>query len=329
MAEALGVHPAAIDNPATAIHEDRLESNPSAIIGTNVIAPLTMAAAYAGVANHGIYCKPIAVDSITNAKGEALPGQTQECSQAIDSEVAATAAYALQNNMKGYAGNPKDGTPIMGKTGTTDSSNQTWLVSSTTAVTTAVWFGNIVGDYAISRYPGGINNRHAISKPILAAIDTMYAGGAFDAAAPRLLTGAGITAPDFVGGTAANAQTILASLKLTYADGGAEDSALAAGAVTRTDPAAGTVMARGQTVTVFTSNGALKAMPDVVSAGSTADQALVVLNTAGFTSVSQVCVALDAKDALKENLVVSSNPAPGTVMRLTDTIKLGVGHVKC
>ena len=330
IAEALGVHPAADDDPSTPNeYENRLKSNPAAIIGTNVIAPLTMAAAYAGVANHGIYCKPIAVDSITNAAGEALPGQAQQCAQAIDPEVAAAAAYALQNNMRTYPGNPRDGTPIMGKTGTTDSSNQTWLVSSTMAVATAVWFGNIQGNYAISRYPGGINNRHNISKPILAAIDTMYPGGKFDAAAPRLLTGAGITVPDFVGGTTANAQAILASLKLVYADGGAEDSSLPSGAVTRTDPASGTVMARGQTVTVYTSNGALASLPDVASAKPTADSAKSTLSQAGFTSVTERCVQLSPTDAANDMKVVSTNPAAGTVMRLTDPVTLGVGRIAC
>ena len=324
IAEALGVHPAAADNPETPKHEDRLESNPSAIIGTNVIAPLTMAAAYAGVANHGIYCKPIAVDSITNAKGEALPGQAQECAQAIDPEVAATAAFALQNNMKTYRGNPKDGTPIMGKTGTTDSSNQTWLVSSTTAVTTAVWFGNIVGDYAISRYPGGINNRHDISKPILAAIDTMYAGGAFDAPAARLVAGASITLPDFVGGTVANAQALIASNKLAYVDGGPTDSALPAGAVVKTEPAAGSTMSRGQSVTVFTSNGALTALPDVVSSSPLFADAAATLASAGYTSVAKTCVNLAPGDPLKGK-VVTSNPAPGGVARLSDPVTLGVG----
>jgi membrane peptidoglycan carboxypeptidase len=330
IAEALGVHPAAVDNPGTAdLREDKLMSNPAAIIGTNVIAPLTMAAAYAGVANHGIYCKPIAIDTIGNSAGEMLPGQAQECAQAIDPEVAATAAFALQNNMRTYAGNPKDGTPIMGKTGTTDSSNQTWLVSSTMAVTTAVWFGNIQGTYPISKYPGGINNRHNISKPILAAIDTMYGGGAFDAAAPRLLTGAAINLPDFVGGTAANAQSVIASLKLVYADGGQEDSALPAGAVTRTDPGAGAVMARGQTVTVFTSNGALASMPDVVSSAPTADVAKQTLASAGFSSVTEKCVRLAPTDTLNDTKVVSSNPAPGTVVRLTDPVTLGVGRIAC
>ncbi|WP_188510423.1 transglycosylase domain-containing protein [Conyzicola nivalis] len=326
IAESLGVHPAiTIDNPDTDKREDKLESNPSGILGTNTISPLTMAAAYAGIANHGIYCKPIAVDGVTDADGNQLPGQAQDCKQAIDPEVAATTVFALQNAMKGYAGNPQDGTPIFGKTGTTDSSNQTWLMSSTSALTTAVWFGNIVGDYPISRYPGGINNRHTISKPINQAADKLYPGTTFDTPVDRLVKGASVTLPDFVGGTAANAQALLSSNKLTYVDAGQIDSDLPAGAVAATDPAAGTIMARGQSVSIFTSNGALKGLPDVVSSAPLAVDAVATLASAGYTNVTQTCVKLAPADAQYLKKVVSSNPTPGAVTRLTDPISLGVG----
>jgi len=189
IAQALGVHPANnVDDPATTdIVENELASNPSAIIGTNVIAPLTMAAAYAGIANHGDYCAPVAIDSITDAHGDVLPGQRRACSPAMSPEVAATTVYALQNAMKRYGGNPNDRTAIFGKTGTTDDFDQTWLMSSTTAVTTAVWFGNVSGKYNLNRYPGGINNRHVIAKPINAAANTLYPGGAFDEPAAALV----------------------------------------------------------------------------------------------------------------------------------------------
>jgi membrane peptidoglycan carboxypeptidase len=330
IAMSLGVHTAPdVDNPSTEILDDKLYSNPSAILGTNNIAPLTMAAAYAGIANHGIYCEPIAVESITNARGEALPGEAQKCNQAIDPEVAATAVFALQGAMKKYGGNPGGPTPIFGKTGTTDGSQQTWLMSSTTNVTTAVWYGNVVGNYSITKYKAGINNRHQTAKPINQKANELYGGGAFDAPANRLLTGTGITLPNFVGGTVDNAKSIIENLKLTYADGGQEDSNLPAGTVTRTDPGADAIMARGQTVTVFTSNGALLSMPDVVTPNQDFATARNQLAAAGFSSVSQTCVAIGPNDPVRIDKVVSSNPAPGGVVRATDEIKLAVGKARC
>jgi len=55
-------------------------------------------------------------------------------------------------------------------------------------VTTAVWFGNVSGKYNLNRYPGGINNRHVIAKPINAAANTLYPGGTFDAPDPALVS---------------------------------------------------------------------------------------------------------------------------------------------
>jgi len=89
------------------------------------------------------------------------------------------------------------------------------------------------------------------------------------------------------------------------------------------------VMARGQTVTVFTSNGALASMPDVVSSAPTAAAAEQTLASAGFTSVTEKCVKLAPTDTLNDTKVVSSNPAPGTVVRLTDPVTLGVGRIAC
>jgi len=330
IAESLGVHTANnVDNPDTATVENELGSNPSAILGTNAIAPLTMAAAYAAIANKGTYCAPIAVDSITDSTGAVLPGQAQTCSPAISPEIAATVVYALEGAMDGYGGNPRDGTPIFGKTGTTDDFDQTWLVSSTTAVTTAVWFGNVSGKYAISKYPNGINNRHIISKQINLAADSLYAGGAFDSASSSMISGAGVSLPNFVGGAVANATSIIDSLGLEYADGGREDSALAAGTVTRTDPAAGATLSKGQTVTVYTSNGSMTAIPDVVGAATDFDTARSTLAAAGFTAVSSVCVAVGQQDSTSIGKVVSSNPAAGTAVRPTDEIRLGVAQATC
>ena len=329
IATALGVHPANdVDDPATTdIVENRLGSNPSAIIGTNVIAPLTMAAAYAGIANHGTYCAPVAIDRMTDSAGQPVAGQAQRCSAAIDPEVAATTVHALANAMKRYAANPKDGVPIFGKTGTTDDFDQTWLMSSTTAVTTAVWFGNVSGKFAVTRYPGGINNRHLIAKPINAAANALYPGAAFDAPAPKLISGTGATLPDLVGGTVDNARSILGGFGLGYTDGGQADSLLPAGVVAGTTPGAGAVLSRGQAVTVVTSNGALRLMPDVTSVDPSA--AAATLAATGFTSVARTCVAVGDNAPGGLGLVVSSNPAAGATVRASDEVRLAVGAARC
>ena len=324
----LGVHPAG-DDPSTPEQEAVLNSYPSAILGTNTIAPLTMASAYAGIAAGGLYCKPTAVDFIVNAAGETLPGQAKDCAMVLDPEVAATTAYALQQAYRSYAANARDGVPMMAKTGTTDKSHQTWLVGASTRVATAVWFGNIKGDFSIGRYPGGLGNRHAIAKIIFGAANSLYGGGGFPEPAARLMTGAGVEVPSLNGGTLENAKALLEGLGLSFADGGQVNSDLPAGTVVSSDPGAGAITARGVTVTVYTSNGAMSTVPDVVSGNPDYASASATLNSAGFTNVPPpVCVVVDP---LSPNIgkVVSSDPGAGSVWVRTSEVKLGVGQEIC
>jgi membrane peptidoglycan carboxypeptidase len=190
-AESIGVHRA---------DGGELGSTPASVLGTNEIAPLTMATAYAAIANQGVFCASVAIDRITGPDGAELGGQPQECSARLTPDVANTAAYAMAQVMVGGGtatrSNPNDGVEYIGKTGTTDSSNQTWVVGASTRVATAVWVGNIEGEYAMRSYrntqgvQGGVI-RHDIFRPIAAAVDRMpaYRGTNFPEPAAALLGG--------------------------------------------------------------------------------------------------------------------------------------------
>lgn len=172
----------------------------AAIIGTNEIAPAALAAAFATVANNGVYCVPRAIERVVNADGDELPVPGDRCSQAIRPEVAAATAFALQGVMvggTGTGGNPNDGTPVMGKTGTHEQI-QTWLVESSTRVTTAVWAGNAIGSGDVFRasYNGRVLStiRLPIARDIQVVANQLYPGGPFPAP-PAELVGRG-RAPD-------------------------------------------------------------------------------------------------------------------------------------
>jgi membrane peptidoglycan carboxypeptidase len=157
---------------------------PSMILGTNYISPLTMATAYAGIANNGVVCTPVAIDKIVKADGSELPVPKTTCKQGIPANIAAGVGYALQHVMTAgtaTAANPNDGVPILGKTGTTDNSLENWLVTSTTKVATATWVGNVSGAVALrSQRFGGWNGgdvKFHIAQPILAAMNAAYGGG--------------------------------------------------------------------------------------------------------------------------------------------------------
>lgn len=161
-----------------------LWTNPSSVLGTNEVTPISMTAAYAAIAAGGRYCKPIVLDKVIGPEGEELAGQEPECYQAVAPEIAAQASLALQGVMTsgtGSASNPGDGIPILGKTGTTDDSVQTWIVTSTSRVATGVWVGNTVGLYPLNRYSanGVAGNllRHQIMNTVVATINGKYGGG--------------------------------------------------------------------------------------------------------------------------------------------------------
>ena len=139
VATRLGVHPA---------RGGDLPANPAAVLGTTSIAPLTMAAAYAGVANGGVYCAPVVVDQVTGPDGKQLGGQPKACRQAVSPSVAAIAFEVMQGAFRGgtaSGGQTPDGATLFGKTGTTDDADQIWLVGGTKRAVTAYWQGNTDG----------------------------------------------------------------------------------------------------------------------------------------------------------------------------------------
>jgi membrane peptidoglycan carboxypeptidase len=169
---------------------------PSSVLGVNEIAPLSMAGAIATIGNGGIYCAPTIVDKIVGPDGKDLGGQPTKCVRAVEANIAATVAYALAGVMTagtGTAGNPRDGIPIVGKTGTTDASIQNWLIATTTKVALAVWVGNIVGTQSLRRISvagtNGYNTKFNIFRATMASLDTnpAYQGGAFPPPDPAFL----------------------------------------------------------------------------------------------------------------------------------------------
>jgi membrane peptidoglycan carboxypeptidase len=231
-----------------------LQTNPSAVLGTNEIAPLTMASSFGGIAHNGVVCEPIVVDRFVTDTGETIPGQESTCRQALSPEIAAATAAPMRSVITGGTGsrsNPGGDVPVIGKTGTTDSQVQTWMVGASTNVATAVWVGNVVGDFRLSSYRNGTVLRHDIWRVIMQDANEQYGGEAFPRPSDRLLQGSGVSLPDITGLTYDEATILLESLglRLEVADGST------AGRVGVYEPAAGTYLARGMTVRVSGGGG--------------------------------------------------------------------------
>lgn len=277
-AEAFGVHTAT---------GGELNSDPASVLGTNTVAPLTMATAFAGIANNGMTCSPIAIDKIVDGGGKEVAPPATKCAQSIDPAVANTMAKALQGPIQNgtAAGMNRTGKDMLGKTGTTDNNEQLWLVASTTKVAGAYWVGNITGHTDMRRiYPTHGTTpaiaRTAVMRAMMTAAVGKYGGDDFPAAPDKLTRGIQVAVPDLTGKTPDEAKSILTGLGLDSADGGAQDSVAPAGTVSATDPAAGTQVSKGTAITIFTSNGSLVAVPNVV--GQKYGDAMATLTAAGF-----------------------------------------------
>ncbi|MFV0458688.1 MAG: penicillin-binding protein [Actinomycetales bacterium] len=134
-AMALGVHKATGGEP---------DVNPSSFLGTNDIAPLTMASAYGGFANGGIYCKPVAILEVKDSQGQVLPKPEPDCHEALDPAVVSQVNAALsQVLIRGTAKRVGGiGRAAGGKTGTANDSMETWFVGfAAGGLSTAVWVG--------------------------------------------------------------------------------------------------------------------------------------------------------------------------------------------
>jgi membrane peptidoglycan carboxypeptidase len=171
---------------------------PSMILGTNYIAPLAMATAYAGIANNGVVCTPVAVDKVVNQAGASIKTTPTTCTQGMSPDVAHGIAYAtkgvLQPGGTGASANPGDGVPILAKTGTTDAAVQNWLVTSTSKIAQATWVGNISGSAGFYHtYVNGVygyNLKFFMDKSIIRDLNVAYPGATAFPAPPQSMIGA-------------------------------------------------------------------------------------------------------------------------------------------
>ncbi|QHC57841.1 transglycosylase domain-containing protein [Rathayibacter sp. VKM Ac-2760] len=268
-AESFGVHRA---------DGGELASGPASVLGTNEIAPLTMATAYAGIANDGTTCSTVVIDKITDASGAAVAAPASSCTPSVSADVAHGMQYAMQRVMTsgtGYASNPRDGIEHIGKTGTTDDAADVWTAGASKAASLAVWVGSIKGfddntkinlrNVRVTGEAGTIQaaqSRHAIWKPIMTALDQKYGGDDFTdppasmlASSPRNATLAEV--PDVTGLTVAAATATLTAAGFSVGILEPVGSAsIPEGSVVSTTPSAELTALRGAVIPLQVSNGA-------------------------------------------------------------------------
>ncbi|MCU1637096.1 MAG: Membrane carboxypeptidase (Penicillin-binding protein) [Cryobacterium sp.] len=178
-AEAFGVHRA---------DGDPLGQSAATVIGTNEIAPLTMAVAFAGIANAGVTCSPIAVDRIVGRDGVEITAPASECWRSVQPGVAAGMAYAMRRVMTSGTASPSNARtspqlPMIGKTGTTDGAKDTWMSGASTKVATVVGVVSVTGtmNQRGLRFASGqvSDARHRMWPAVMSVANAKYGGDGF------------------------------------------------------------------------------------------------------------------------------------------------------
>ncbi|MFF4658096.1 transglycosylase domain-containing protein [Streptomyces sp. NPDC001381] len=127
---------------------DKVPEVPSSMtLGSTGLSPLTMASAYAAFASRGMYCTPIAIESITqtaNGKKKSLEVPKSTCSRAMSEKTADTINTLLSGVVDSGTGQQAglSGRANAGKTGTTDERKNAWFVGYTPNLSGAVWVGS-------------------------------------------------------------------------------------------------------------------------------------------------------------------------------------------
>lgn len=127
-------------------------------LGSVEISPLALATSYATMANHGVYCKPHAINRIVDendANKKVVAKVEPQCREAVSREVAdsttAVLTHVVDGGIAGRTGAAMSlGRDTTGKTGTTDTSAAVWFAGYTPSLSTAVWVGDPRGGF---KYP--------------------------------------------------------------------------------------------------------------------------------------------------------------------------------
>ena len=117
---------------------------PSIVIGAVAVHPIEMAAAYAAVADGGVYHKPSFINHITDRTGQVIFNGLNPGRRVVSQQIAAEADIPLQAVVQYGTGTSAalPGRQVAGKTGTTNYNVDAWFNGFTPQLATSVWMGD-------------------------------------------------------------------------------------------------------------------------------------------------------------------------------------------
>ena len=246
---------------------------PANVLGSDSVAPLTMASAFAAFAANGNYCEPIAITSVQDSNGAEIPVPLANCRQALSPEIASAMSYALSNVWQG-TGRKVGGLPdrpSAGKTGTTSRNEYTWFAGFTPQIASVVWVGftegvipvqnmTINGQFVKNAY-GSTIALPTWKRFMLRAHEGLPVVG-FPTPGRNQIEGVRVTVPNVGGRSAGDARAILQGAGFTVRTADVHEySGYPAGTIARTEPGGGASVTRGSVITLIPSLGAAPAPP--------------------------------------------------------------------
>ncbi|MGV8966921.1 MAG: transglycosylase domain-containing protein [Cellulomonas sp.] len=243
------------------------------VLGSESLAPLTMAGAFASFAAEGMFCEPIALAKVTDPTGQELSVPPANCRQAMEPRIAAAINYALSHVFEGTGKpfGPLDRTSA-GKTGTTSQNEHTWFVGYTPQLVAAVWVGHSEGMIPVQRVT--INGKYyrnvygsSIAGPTWKRFMLQASAGMpvkeFAPARPEEINGGKVAIPNVIGMSEQRATATLIGAGFRAVTSGRVDSTAPAGTVVRTSPGGRANVPVGSTVALTLSTGIAPAPPPV------------------------------------------------------------------
>ena len=144
---------------------EALDKVPSFTLGSQEVAPLSMAGAFATFAAHGLFCKPRSILAVVDRDGRNLPMPGPQCTQVLSRDVAdgttALLTGVIDGSIPGRTGQRMAlDRAAAGKTGTTNEHAAVWFSGFTPDIAASVWVGDPRGGFAYPMADVTINGRY-------------------------------------------------------------------------------------------------------------------------------------------------------------------------